>query len=166
MLPLPYVCLHGYSVLKRLGAKPGDSDHDNHFSLPSHIEKRLSNLESAECIAEHFASISQEFPPLSISDLPSRVQTKLWSASLPPLVTELETYQQIRATKKPKSGVPSDLPRSITQEYAAEIALPVSRIVNSILATGEWPQQWKLEQVVPIPKIPQPLSEEDLRPYH
>ena len=153
-----------YSVLKRLGAKPGDTDNDNHFSLPSHVEKQLSNQESAEHIAEHFAAISQEFPPLSISDLPTRVQTKLQSAGIPPLVTEYETYRQIRVAKKPKSGVPSDLPRAITKEFAAELALPVSRIVNSILATGEWPQQWKLEQVVPIPKITQPLSEEDLRP--
>ena len=57
---------------------------------------------------------------------------------------------------KPKSGVPEDLPRKITEEFAPELSTPVSKIINSILATGEWPQQWKLEQVIPIAKIPQP----------
>ena len=56
------------------------------------------------------------------------------------------------------------MPRKITEEFAPELSTPVSIIINSILATGEWPQQWKLEQVIPIAKIPQPQSEDDLRP--
>ena len=79
-------------------------------------------------------------------------------------VTDDETYLQIKSAKKPKSGVPRDLPRKITEEFAPELSTPVSIIINSILATGEWPQQWKLEQVIPIAKISQPQSEDDLRP--
>ena len=52
----------------------------------------------------------------------------------------------------------------ITQEFAPELSEPVSRIINSIAKTAEWPSQWKLEHVVPIGKIPMPESEDDLRP--
>ena len=47
-----------YTMLKRLGARPGDCDEMNGFSLPSHTN--LSPLQSAEVIADHFSQISQE----------------------------------------------------------------------------------------------------------
>ena len=115
-------------------------------------------------IAAHFAEISQQFPPLDVASLPLSVQGKLEFPGNPPTVTEQEVYGKIRAAKKPRSGVPNDLPKSMNQEFAPELALPVSRIINSIVKTGEWPRQWKLEHIVPIGKIPQPETEDDLRP--
>ena len=56
------------------------------------------------------------------------------------------------------------MPRKIIQEFAPELSAPMCKIINSILAKGEWPHQWKLEQVIPIAKIPNPLNEDDLRP--
>ena len=109
--------------------------------------------------------ISQEFPPLDVSVLPARVQTKLeCKESVSPRVTEYETYEKIKAAKKPRSGVTNDLPREITKEFAPELAKPVGKIIDNIVKTGEWPRQWKLEHVVPIGKVPVPESEEDLRP--
>ena len=52
----------------------------------------------------------------------------------------------------------------MTQEFLPELAAPVSRIINSILVSGEWPSQWKLEHVIPVPKVPVPETEDDLRP--
>ena len=153
-----------FSVLKRLGAQPGDCLDGSTFSLPTHESESLSELESAERIADHFASISQEFPPLSTDCLPSRVLTKLQSPGRPPSITEYDTYCKIRAAKKPKTGIQNDLPKLLTQEFAPELALPVHRIVSNIVKSGEWPSHWKLEHVVPIAKIPMPESEDDLRP--
>ena len=67
-----------YSILKHLGSKPSKSESNGSFSLLLHLEKNLSNNQSAEIIAEHFAAISQEFSPLIINDLPN---TKLSSKS-------------------------------------------------------------------------------------
>ena len=47
------------------------------------------------------------------------------------------------AAKKPRSGVPNDLPKTIIREFAPEFALSVSRIINSITATGEWRMRMK-----------------------
>ena len=153
-----------YSILKRLGARPGDIDDGSSFSLPAHVQQGFSADQSAESIADHFAAISQEYRPLQISNLPARVQNKLLLPGISPAVTELDVYRQITAANKPKSGVPSDMPRKVIQEFAPELSAPVCKIINSILSTGEWQHHWKLEHVIPIAKITQPLSEDDLRP--
>ena len=70
-----------YNVLKRMGAQPGDCIDSNTFTLPSHESEGLSNEQSAEQIANYFAHISQEFPPLDRDLLPPRVQCKLDSTS-------------------------------------------------------------------------------------
>ena len=130
---------------------PGDCIDANTFSLPRRM-------------AEHFALISSEFPQLNVSSLPARVQTKLQCTDSPPVGSDYDVYRKIRAAKKPRSGVPNDLPRSIIQELAPELSKPAGRIINKICSTGTWPDQWNLEYIVPIGKIPMPQSEDDLRP--
>ena len=65
-----------FSVLKRMGAQPGNCADGGTFSLPAHESENLSAEQSAERIADHFASISQDYPPLDIKLLPPQVQDK------------------------------------------------------------------------------------------
>ena len=151
-------------------SQPGDCIVSNTFTLPNHERESLTVLESSERIVQHFSSISQEYPALDLNLLKMKLQTSQQSrktsgsVEAPPTVTEFETFRKIRSTKKPRSGVPTDLPKLIVKEFSPELALPVSRIINSILSTGEWPRQWKLEHITPIGKIPTPETEDDLRP--
>ena len=144
-----------FSVLKRLGAQPGDCTDSNTFSLPVHESESLAPQECAERIAQHFAT-SQEFPPVSLELLPGRVQDKIQSGDTAPIISEYETYLKIRAAKKPKSGTQNDLPKSLIHEFGPELAKPVSIIINNIFQSGEWPTAWKLENVIPIGKVPIP----------
>ena len=80
------------------------------------------------------------------------------------MVTEHDVYSKIRAAKKPRSGVPGDLPKIITQEFSPELSYPVRRIINSMFQSYEWPDHWKTENVIPIAKIKNPENEDDLRP--
>ena len=86
-----------YSILKKMGAQPGDCIDSNSFSLPSHEADNLTEEQSAEHIATHFAEISQQFPPLDISTLPLHVQKKLKCQDKAPVVSEYEVYNKIRA---------------------------------------------------------------------
>ena len=107
------------------------------------------------------------FPPLDVTTLPARVQSKINcadSAPSGPTVSDYDAYKKIRTAKKPRSGVPYDLPRQIIQEFGPELSKPVGLIIDKVVQTGEWPEQWKLEHVVPIGKIPMPETEDDLRP--
>ena len=137
-----------YHILKKMGAQPGDCiDANNTFTLSNHEDDNLSEEKSAERIAEHFAAISQEFPPLDVSQLPDRVQTKLDCVdSPPPSVSEYDTYLKIRAAKKPSSGLPSDLPKQITQEFAPELAKPAGKSLKilSKLVNGPHSGSWNM----------------------
>ena len=158
-----------YNILKKMGAQPGDCDETNSFNLPAH--ENLSLEEVADKIAEHFSRISQEFPPLSMDRLPERVTLKLAkpeSESVIPVLHEYQVYENIKAANKPKSGVPGDLPGKLVTEFSPELSLPICGIFNSILkssklGTAKWPSPWKLEYGTPLKKIPDPLSEDDLR---
>ena len=114
-------------------------------------------------IAEHFAAISNTFPPLSTHLLPERVKL-LSDQRKPPVITPEETWQTLDAAKKPHSGVPGDLPRDIVKEHSVEIATPLSQIMNKIMQTATWPTKWKKEYITPIGKISEPETEDDLRP--
>ena len=153
-----------YGILKSMGAQPGDCEDNHTFTLPNHISEQLSDQQSAERIADHFAAISSEFNPLNINLLPERVQTKLNSLSSPPIISEYECYEKIKQAKKPHSGVPGDLPSVITKEFTVELAGPLHGLLNKIVQTAEWPTQWCKEFVTPIGKIPNPETEDDLRP--
>ena len=71
---------------------------------------------------------------------------------------------KMKAAKKPTSGVPGELPSAIVKEFTAELASPVSKLINNVTKSACWPDQYKMEYVTPIAKIPQPESEDDLRP--
>ena len=66
-----------YKNLKKLGAQPGDLQEEGSFTLQSHSDENLSLEEATERIAQHFARISQDFPPLNPDLLPDSVKTKL-----------------------------------------------------------------------------------------
>ena len=146
-----------YRCLKRLSAQPGDHQDDGVFTLASHQEAQLTPEQSLECIAQHFASISQEFDPLDYNLLPPDVQTSVdqlsSDAQLPDLPDHV-VYQLILRSKKPHSSVPGDLPRKLVKEFSPELAAPVDKIFRNIIRTGHWPKQWRLEYGTPIRHIP------------
>ena len=89
-----------YRNLKKLGAQPGDcSTEEGSFTLLFHLEENLSREESIERIAQHFAQISQEFPPLDYNLLSESVKVKLDKPVHDkdiPIISEYEVYEKIR----------------------------------------------------------------------
>ena len=155
-----------YRCLKRMAAQPGDNQDEGAFTLLSHLEDNLTAEASIEKIAQHFASISQEFMPLDYNLLPADVQSKLnqqISESDLPSIEDHEVYLKIKTTKKPRSSVPGDLPRQIVHEFGPELAAPAGKIFCSIVRTGHWPKSWRTEYGTPLQKEPNPVTEDQLR---
>ena len=153
-----------YPPLKKLSARPGSTD--NTFHLPNHTLHRLTPQQSSEIIAEHFSKISQEFLPLDISLLPSRVRDFLSAPSdqqLCPQLSVAEVKSRICKARKPKGIVTSDLPKKIVQNCSDIIAVPAQLIFNNITRTSTYPSKWKIEHQVAIPKTYPPEDEDDLR---
>ena len=153
-----------YPALKKLGARPWDQSRDS-FQLPAHQDQNLSPAESAEIIAAHFSSISQEYEPVSLYNLPPNIQDYLLSAdqSVAPILTHEEVYRRIRKAKKPKGQVPGDLPPKLVKHCAHTLTPPVTAIFNNITTQAKYPSHWKIEQQLAIPKIIPPQNEDDLR---
>ena len=108
-----------------MGALPGDNLDDGTFSLAEHLDANLTSKESVEKIASHFASVSQEYPALDISNLPQSVRAKLSSPDLlktAPQLSESEVLRLICKAKKPKAGIPGDLPRRLVRRFASQLA--------------------------------------------
>ena len=107
-----------YSALRKIGVGPGDSS-SNTFHLPSHVENNLTASQSAELIADHFASISQNYDPINLNNcLPIiRVALSQCDRSVIPRLEEHEVFKKICKSKKPNSPVPGDLPKKLVVRY-------------------------------------------------
>ena len=154
-----------YSKIKEIGARLGECSKSS-FSITSHIEQNLDDTAAAEKIAEHFSSISKEFPPLDVQTLPNRVKDKLSEADAAlncPILEDYQVYDQFRKRGFKSSSVPGDIPARLKKEFAPEIASTAASIFNEITRSGSYPRQWVMEYVTPIPKVTPPDSEEDLR---
>ena len=153
-----------YAALRKLGARPGDIS-SNTFTLPDHVEQNYTARQSAELIADHFANISQEYMPINVANFPPKMRDELSQpcVSVVPQLEDFEVYTKICKAKKPNSSVPGDLPKRIVKEFSCELSTPMTTIFNSILRTQEYPRQWVVEYQIPLEKVPNPSSEDELR---
>ena len=119
-----------YKVLKRMGAQPGENPEDGSFLLPKYVKLGLSAEDSADRLAQSFADIPQEFPPLVIESLPDRIQNILKegeSQNIPYISRQMVTQLLIQSDAS-KGGVRGDLPTRLIKEFAPELSIPVSKI--------------------------------------
>ena len=155
-----------YRCLKRLAAQPGDHPDEGSFTLTSHLDANLTPEQTLERIAQHFSHISQEYSPLDYNLLPPDVQDKVnqsINTSDIPEIPDYEVFEKIRKSRKPRSSVPGDVPRKLVQEFGPELATPAGIIFRNIANTGHWPQPWRVEYGVPLKKVANPDTEDQLR---
>ena len=154
-----------YAALCKLGTNDSEASGTT-FVLPNHVEENLTSQQSAERIASYFSSISQEYEPLQLDHLPPNIQIAMEIArkdAQPIVLTELDVYQKIKQARKPSSMIPGDIPVKLVKAFDVELAFPGMKLFNAIIKSLEYPSQWKLEHQVPIPKVPQPSDESQLR---
>ena len=150
-----------YKAIRKLADEPSSSE--GSFTLPSHLERNLSPLQSAEIFADTWSAISQKYDPISIPDFPPNLRAELEAASTPPTLQEYEVFMKISTASKPNGTVPGDIPKKVVQEVITELAEPATMLFNKITKTAEYPRQWVIEHATPIPKVKPPQDEDDLR---
>ena len=143
-----------YQMAKQIGAVTSINGGDIQVESLSH----LTNGESAQRIAEHFASVLGEYLPIDSSQLPCYLP-----AQPPPQVEEFDVYQRINRIKKSKSTLPIDIPDELRKQCSPFLAAPVTTIINNSLTKSKYPQLWKHEWVTPAPKVSNPKDISDLR---
>ena len=154
-----------FKKIKMIGARLGEKTHQS-FTLPNHVKEDLTAEQSAEKIAEHFSAISQEYQPIDPSNLPERVRNKIFHPNVEvnaPILEDYQTYEILKKRKLKNTTVPGDIPTKLKKEFLPEICGPATIIFNLITKTGLYPRQWVTEYVTPIPKVPCPETEDELR---
>ena len=80
------------------------------LTLPSHADDKLTAQQSAEIIADHFASISQDYDPILFENFTPKMRESLSCPDMAviPVLQEYQVYERVCKAKKPNSTVPGD----------------------------------------------------------
>ena len=76
---------------------------------------------------------------------------------------DFEIYELIKGAKKTFS-VPGDIPQKILTEIMPAFVLSINSIIQSAVQTGVYPADFKLETVIPLPKVYPLAGQDDIRP--
>ena len=79
------------------------------------------------------------------------------------LVVSVGGFAELGKLKSAKAAGPDQIPPRLVKEFAYELSVPLTDILNSSYSEGKVPKQWKQAIVVPIPKQLPPTIEK-LRP--
>ena len=120
----------------------------------------LSNNEAADQVNTHFTTIGQRLPRLDTTLLPAYLP----APTTIPLVERYQVYQKLKKYQAKRSITPIDLPMTLLIEFAYELSLPLSSIINASFNQNRCPGDWKTSYVTPIPKTTSPATLNDLRP--
>lgn len=75
-----------------------------------------------------------------------------------------DIQRSICKMKTDGSPGPDGIPPSILEMFKDKLVIPMCHIINTAIHTGEYPDQWKMSRVTPVPKSNCKLSVEDYRP--
>jgi hypothetical protein len=113
-------------------------------------------------VNQFFHSVSSHLEPLS-SD--NRYLSLDCSVPDEYIVSVGDMEKRLLSLNTKKSSGPDGLPVWIFHDFAHVLAGPLASIANASLRDGQMPDQWKLSDTVPIPKvIPAKAIDTDLRP--
>ena len=134
---------------------------DQHKSEEIVVEdiKDLPNKAQAELIANKFAAVSQEYDRLNSED----INVPNFSESEIPEISVEVVSATLAQMDTNKSNVKGDIPARILKQFAKEISIPVTHVINTSIRQGCWPDIFKLEIVTPVPKVFPPKTVEELR---
>ena len=79
-------------------------------------------------------------------------------------VTPYEVLREIKALRVDTSTGSDTIPVKFLKPVAEYISSPLTNIINTCIEKSTFPTAWKEARITPIPKIDNPLHEQDLRP--
>ena len=144
--------------MDRLGKPSFQSEHtDWHFQ-----NETKSDQELTDDMANYFANISNDFPPVDASLLDLVPPGANFVSEVLCFPSELEIFNVLQSTKKTAS-VPHDFPTTFLKEFLPFLAKPSQMIFSNSITSGVYPTRWKTEYVTPHPKTLPPVTYGDLR---
>ncbi|KAI8518834.1 hypothetical protein Bbelb_020910 [Branchiostoma belcheri] len=109
----------------------------------------------ANAINSHLSTASQKHEPLRLQDLPAYLP----APAPPPVVSVWDMWNRLKSVKIDKATGPEGISPRIIREFAFELSLPLTDIMNASLCQGVVPDMFKDADVVPVPKEMPPRLE-------
>ena len=137
----------------------GRSEKSKNFSLGK--DGQLTTyLDLTNDLNTFYTSVNEDIPPLGLSMLPAYLPAD----DQVPHIEPYEVCQKLLTINASKACGPDNIPARVLKEFAQLFAEPVTTIFNSSISSGTVLSIWKDSNIIPIPKIKQPVSESDTRP--
>ena len=139
-------------TLKAMGARPGEDTDSTTFQLPEFTDTNMSADQIADVIADHFASISSEFQPVSLARLPQDVRQEIENYTIDqvPVIEEDMVSDIINSVKKSRRPTSGDIPPFLFKQALQIIKKPITQLFNKVATTGKWPHRWNIEHAFPL----------------
>ena len=117
----------------------------------------------ANNINDGFVSVSEHLPRLTSRDNDVfAVDDELPDRYIISVDTTCEVLSRVKVNK---ATGPDTIPAWVLKNYAAILAAPLTAIFNCFLREGTLPNEWKMANVIPLPKVNPPASiHKDIRP--
>ena len=141
--------------------------HKNNRNITGHNNKAgdfdllslgVSVTEEADNLNDHFSDVCCELPQLRLESLPSYLP-----APPPPTIHVWEVQKRLSKLNASKASHPEDIPIKTIKEISFELAEPLTKIFNTSLQEGVFPSVWKTASIIPVSKVKNPASANELR---
>ena len=107
-------------------------------------------------------SVSEHLPRLNVDNEVFAVEGELPDECIISIQT---TFKALRNIKTNKASGPDNTPAWVLKDHAALLAPPLTAIFNCSLREGKLPNEWKMANIIPLPKSNTPASiHKDIRP--
>ena len=138
------------------------------INTKSCIEQLANKTTNGDCtelankMNEFLLSVSEHLPRLSKNHDIFTVNEELPDAFS---ISEDVTLLALQRVKTNKTTGPDNIPAWVLKDHANILAAPLTAIFNSSLREGVLPNEWKMANVIPLPKTKPMISvETDIRP--
>lgn len=111
---------------------------------------------------EFFVSVSEHLPRLNKDHTIFTVNEELPDQYVIDVMTTFKALQNVKVNK---ATGPDNIPAWVLRNHANVLAPPLTAIFNKSLREGVLPMEWKMANIIPLPKTNPPVSiEKDIRP--
>ena len=116
----------------------------------------------ANSMNDLFVSVSEHLPRLNVDNEVFAVEGELPDECIISIQT---TFKALRNIKTNKASWPDNTPAWVLKDHVALLAPPLTAIFNCSLCEGKLPNEWKMVNIIPLPKSNPPASiHKDIRP--
>ena len=140
----------------------GKANHELSDDNWQFVDEQKDNQTLTDELADYFANINSHMTPIDRSkiDITPINAPFVSEVNCFPLVYEI--YEILRRSKQTCS-VPHDIPLKIVKEFLPELSDPIHHLYSSCIMEGTFPSSWKIEYMMPLPKVFPPVSYDDMR---